>query len=424
MRMLTYVIVAALLLCIPHALKAQQPDQPLKNQDIVQMVKEGLSEDLIISTIQQFPGNYDVRPPALIALKKDGVTNPVLEAMSKRNSAVAIPPVSLKPAEKRVQVHADFVFELDSCVSSGGDSLICRILLTNKGGERDLKLTLNSYIIDEGGDQYAGTDVSIGNKRRTYQFETEVRSTLASQITVAASLAFQKIKPGVKTVKLLRLACETDSENFPIEFRDVTIGAKYVNTSGSGSNQLREPAPSTASSEIQIQRNESEGVLQRLAIKYRWNHSIFSDPSKAVDLCAATLSVGADFVEIGGDPGKSFHGQDCAAMKYRIPRGKLYELKDNASKPWYAARDMVSDYVLVKFGIVNEGKKESKKELYLYPAEAKIVYGTHYFTIIAVTECRNCPTVSCNDCAAGFRMIKEALAKIASKSSVKIGSKV
>jgi hypothetical protein len=61
----------------------------LDNASIVKMVKGGLDEPVIVSMIKGQPGTYDVSPDAVIALKKDGVTDREIEAMTDK-SPIAI----------------------------------------------------------------------------------------------------------------------------------------------------------------------------------------------------------------------------------------------------------------------------------------------------------------------------------------------
>jgi hypothetical protein len=67
---------------IASALWAQQaPKAPLTNADVVKMVKAGLSESVVVSTIQANSGNYDISPDGLIALKNAGVTPNEMNAL-------------------------------------------------------------------------------------------------------------------------------------------------------------------------------------------------------------------------------------------------------------------------------------------------------------------------------------------------------
>src|SRR5688500_1212487 len=61
----------------------QQPKRALTNDDVIRMVKKGLSDDVIVSSIQLSPANYDVSPDALIQMHDQGVKDVVLRAMQE-----------------------------------------------------------------------------------------------------------------------------------------------------------------------------------------------------------------------------------------------------------------------------------------------------------------------------------------------------
>ena len=62
-----------------HARQGQKP--PLTNADVAKMVQAGLSESVIVATIQANPGNYDTSSDAMIKLKSAGVTDSEMKAM-------------------------------------------------------------------------------------------------------------------------------------------------------------------------------------------------------------------------------------------------------------------------------------------------------------------------------------------------------
>jgi hypothetical protein len=62
------------------AQNAQAAAQAVTNYDLVNMTKSGVSDDLIISTIQSRGGRLDLSPQALIALKQSGVSDRVVLA--------------------------------------------------------------------------------------------------------------------------------------------------------------------------------------------------------------------------------------------------------------------------------------------------------------------------------------------------------
>jgi hypothetical protein len=58
--------------------------QTLDNESVIKLVKAGLGEELIITTINASPGNYDTSANGLIALKSAGVSDKVVSAIVLR----------------------------------------------------------------------------------------------------------------------------------------------------------------------------------------------------------------------------------------------------------------------------------------------------------------------------------------------------
>jgi hypothetical protein len=77
--------------------------QSLNNDAVVKLVKAGLSEDLIVSTINTQPGTYDTSADGLIALKGAGVSDKVVSAIVAKAAgsapAVTAPPPSVPVAQ-------------------------------------------------------------------------------------------------------------------------------------------------------------------------------------------------------------------------------------------------------------------------------------------------------------------------------------
>ena len=63
--------------------------QALNNDAIIKLVKAGLSDDLIVTTIDASPGSYDTSANGLIALKKANVSDKVVAAIVRKASGVA-----------------------------------------------------------------------------------------------------------------------------------------------------------------------------------------------------------------------------------------------------------------------------------------------------------------------------------------------
>ena len=64
----------------------------LNNDAIIKMVKAGLGEDIVLSTIKAQPGQYATSADDLIALKKAGVPDKILAAIMEKGSAPAVNP--------------------------------------------------------------------------------------------------------------------------------------------------------------------------------------------------------------------------------------------------------------------------------------------------------------------------------------------
>jgi hypothetical protein len=82
-------ILACLALVLCPVLLAQQA---LDNASVIKLVKAGLSEDLVVTTVNSSPGTYDTSAKGLIALKKAGATDKVIAAIVlKAAGATAAP---------------------------------------------------------------------------------------------------------------------------------------------------------------------------------------------------------------------------------------------------------------------------------------------------------------------------------------------
>lgn len=81
-------LVAVLVLIFGSFLVAQQA---MNNDGVIKLVKAGLSDDLIISTINASPAAYDTSANGLIALKQAGVSDKVVAAIVTKASAASAP---------------------------------------------------------------------------------------------------------------------------------------------------------------------------------------------------------------------------------------------------------------------------------------------------------------------------------------------
>jgi hypothetical protein len=80
--------ILALILAAFFAAVPAQAQQGLTNADIIKMQSAGLSENIILSSVNSQPAAYDTSTDGLLALKKAGVSDGVVAAMISRNAAM------------------------------------------------------------------------------------------------------------------------------------------------------------------------------------------------------------------------------------------------------------------------------------------------------------------------------------------------
>jgi hypothetical protein len=71
--------------------------QALNNDSVIKLVKAGLSDDLVVSTINASPGAYDTSADGLIALKTAGVSDRVVATIVVKASAPPLAPTQIAP---------------------------------------------------------------------------------------------------------------------------------------------------------------------------------------------------------------------------------------------------------------------------------------------------------------------------------------
>lgn len=93
--LLILVLVAAVGLSLPGATSLAQ--EVLTNDSVIQMIKAGLPEAVVIAKIKSTATKFDLKTDSLVSLKKAGVSDKVLEAMVAAGSGSA-PTTGAMPA--------------------------------------------------------------------------------------------------------------------------------------------------------------------------------------------------------------------------------------------------------------------------------------------------------------------------------------
>src|SRR5262245_47211375 len=89
---------AALLALGASRTDAQGP-ATLTNADVAEMVRSGLPDSVIVAKIRTAPARFDVGTEALVALKRAGASDRVLEAMVAAGGAPAAVPAAGSAAD-------------------------------------------------------------------------------------------------------------------------------------------------------------------------------------------------------------------------------------------------------------------------------------------------------------------------------------
>lgn len=101
---------------VPGLTQSAPAEGVMTNENVIELVKAGLSEGIIIAKIKESNNKFDTSSASLIALKNGGVSDSLILAMieaGNRGAPAASPPADLKPARLADAVGKKVVF-LDS----------------------------------------------------------------------------------------------------------------------------------------------------------------------------------------------------------------------------------------------------------------------------------------------------------------------
>src|ERR1700745_3148331 len=94
------VLVLCILTTLVVGLTFAQTKKPLTNDDVVQMVKAGFQESMIVKAIEANDANFDVSVQALVDLKNAGVSQPIIEAMLAAEARKKAPDLAATQAKE------------------------------------------------------------------------------------------------------------------------------------------------------------------------------------------------------------------------------------------------------------------------------------------------------------------------------------
>lgn len=81
-------------LAVLFASATSQAQQAMDNTAVLKLHQAGLSDDLIVSTVNASPGHYSLSADEMIALKKAGIGEKVIGAMVQKNAGISASPAA------------------------------------------------------------------------------------------------------------------------------------------------------------------------------------------------------------------------------------------------------------------------------------------------------------------------------------------
>jgi hypothetical protein len=210
--------------------------QAMNNSSVIQLIKAGLSDDLVITTINSSAGNYDTSTNGLIALKGAGISDKVISAIMRKNTAATQPaPAAAASSSLPAGIDEVGVYYMDK--DGKWNPLMPEVVNFKTGG------VLKSFA--SGGVIKGDVNGHLQGPKAKLQLVTPVALAVYAPEGVSIS-----------EYQLLHLRSNTDSR----EFRSVTGGIMHV--SGGAMRDLIEFQPEKIAPrvfQIKLQANAGRG---------------------------------------------------------------------------------------------------------------------------------------------------------------------
>jgi hypothetical protein len=203
-------VLAIALMAICPFLQAQQQ---LNNESVIGLVKAGLSEDLIIATVNASPGAYDVSANGIIALKSAGLGDKAISAVVRKTyspentqqAAVSPEPPSntlTTPVQSSSPVSTPRVFLQSASKGTNQNALRDQSMEMSKDLERDcqtVRVTINQQAADyvillnhiEVGAFIRDNQIQVANKDGDLLSKTKEGGSIAGAMKKACALIGQ-----------------------------------------------------------------------------------------------------------------------------------------------------------------------------------------------------------------------------------------
>ena len=178
-----------------------EAQEVLTNDSVVSMVKGGLGEAVVLARIRSSPANFDTSTNSLLALKKAGVSDKVIEAMvsAPRSGAAAAVPSAPTPAAPSAGASAPPPSVSASARSSAGGAAanLPRDSIFHLNGTKYVEMQPQVVEIEISNAVFSSkSDVVLGGRRAEYRI-TDRQPQFYSYFAPTEALLV-KLKPGEK----------------------------------------------------------------------------------------------------------------------------------------------------------------------------------------------------------------------------------
>jgi hypothetical protein len=178
-----------------------EAQEVLTNDSVISMVKGGLGEAVVLARIRSSPANFDTSTNSLLALKKAGVSDKVIEAMvsAPRSGAAAAVPSAPTPAAPSPGASAPPPSVSASARSSAGGAAanLPRDSIFHLNGTKYVEMQPQVVEIEISNAVFSSkSDVVLGGRRAEYRI-TDRQPQFYSYFAPTEALLV-KLKPGDK----------------------------------------------------------------------------------------------------------------------------------------------------------------------------------------------------------------------------------
>jgi len=139
------------------------------------------------------------------------------------------PPVAavLRPTKPTPIEAKKFIFDLQSCELSG-QTINCLLLVMNLGPDRAIAISKETRLVDDQGNEYPPAEVAIANENMNLYNNWHIKKLLINRLPTKVRLTFNGVLPEATGIASLKLACSTDDDRLPVDFRNVSLEHQAV----------------------------------------------------------------------------------------------------------------------------------------------------------------------------------------------------